>query len=179
MQILDILKTRRSIRKYTSQEVPDEMIRNLLEAGMYAPSAGNQQPWHFVVIRQKETLQRVTDFHPNAKMLPGAQVAILVCGDHSLETKKGYWMVDCAAATQNILIAAHGMGLGAVWLGIYPREERMEGMRKLTGLPAHVDPFSLIAIGYPAEQKPVPSDRIKPERIHYETLMIVPKHKHG
>jgi len=98
-------------------------------------------------------------------MLREASVAILVCGDLSEEKHGGYWIQDCSAATQNILIAAHAKGLGAVWLGIYPRKERIDGMRKLLGIPEHVVPLSLISIGYPAEQKP-PANRYNAFKIH-------------
>jgi len=98
--------------------------------------------------------------------LPGAALAILVCGDENLELSKGYWPVDCAAATQNILLAAHALGLGAVWLGVYPRQERQSALRKIFGLPSHVHAFSLISIGYPAEEKGLP-DRLKKDRIRW------------
>jgi nitroreductase len=167
MDILELLITRRSIRKYIDKEVSEEIIGKMLKAGMYAPSAGNQQPWHFIVIRDTTTFEKITIFHPYSKMLSEAKAAILVCADTSIETHKGYWPLDCSAATENILIAAHGLGLGAVWLGIYPRQERMEGICNLFKLPAHVLPLSLISIGYPAEQKTKP-ERYKTERIHYE-----------
>ncbi|GAI87989.1 unnamed protein product, partial [marine sediment metagenome] len=96
------------------------------------------------------------EVHPYSKMLKEAGLAILVCGDERLQLSKGYWVVDCGAATQNLLLAAHGIGLGAVWLGVHPREKRKSGIRKIFHLPDHVQPFSLISIGYPAEDKPVP-----------------------
>jgi len=167
MDILELLTTRRSIRKYTDKEVSEEIVDSLLRAGMYAPSAGNQQPWHFMIIRDKSTFERINKFHPYSKMLLEANVAILVCADTSIETHKGYWPVDCSAATENILIAAHGLGLGAVWLGIYPRQERIDGIRKLFHLPDTIFPLSLISIGYPAEQKQKP-ERFIAARIHYE-----------
>jgi nitroreductase len=165
MNVIELLTSRRSIRKYTDKEVADELIEKLLIAGMYAPSAGNQQPWHFLVIKDKTLLTKITEFHPYAKMLPNASVAILVCADTQLETKIGYWHIDCSAASQNILIAAHGLGLGAVWLGIYPRPERQEGMRELFHLPQNIEPFSLISVGYAAEEKPTP-ERFKADRVH-------------
>jgi nitroreductase len=166
-EFTDIIISRRSIRKYTEQEVTDLQIEELLKAAMYAPSAGNQQPWHFVIIRNKETFSEIHEFHPFSQMLDQASVAIAVCADLSLETKKGYWMIDCAAATENVLLAAHAMELGAVWLGIYPREERMAGLKKLLVLPETVEAFSLISIGYPAEEKKLPN-RFKTDRIHTE-----------
>lgn len=167
MNFIDTLLTRRSIRKYTSEHVTDEQIEQVIKAAMFAPSAGNQQTWHFVVIREQETFNKIIEFHPFAQMLTQASVAICVCADLSIETKQGYWMVDCSAATENLLLASHSLGLGAVWLGIYPRPERMEGLKNLLNLPETVEPFSLISIGYPAEEKKLPN-RFKPERIHTE-----------
>ena len=157
--------TRRSIRKYKPQAVPDEIITELLTAAMCAPSAGNEQPWEFVVINDRKLLDRIPEFHPYATMLKEAPVAILVCGDLKREKHKGYWVQDCSAATENMLIAVNEKKLGAVWLGIYPREERVAGLRKLLGIPENIVPFSLIAIGYPAEVKE-PADRFDPSRVH-------------
>ncbi|MCK5029180.1 MAG: nitroreductase family protein [Bacteroidales bacterium] len=168
MEIIEGILTRRSIRKYTNKEVADEQIQLLLKAGMYAPSASNQQPWHFVVITDRKILNIISEVHPYAKMLKQAQLAILVCGDEDRELSKGYWVVDCSAATQNILLAAHDLGLGAVWLGVHPREERKNEIRKIFDLPHNIQPMSLISIGYPDEEKETP-DRFKPERIHYNT----------
>lgn len=164
--VIDAILKRRSIRRYRGEPVDKSKIRELLIAGMYAPSARNQQPWHFLVIDDRAILERIMKVHPYASMLSGAACAILVCGDETLELSKGYWSVDCAAATQNILLAAHALGLGAVWLGVYPRTERQEGIREIVGLPPHVHPFALISVGHPAEQKPVPQ-RIREERIRW------------
>ncbi len=163
---MDVILSRRSIRKYTREPVPDHVVKELLEAAMSAPSAGNQQPWHFMVINDRGTLDEIPKFHPYAQMLNQAKVAILVCGDPEREIHKGYWVQDCSAATENILIAVEIKGLGAVWLGIYPREERVKDMRKLLNIPEHIIPFSLISVGYPAEQKS-PADRFDASRIHY------------
>jgi len=157
---------RRSIRKYTQEPVPDGVIKELLEAAMSDPSAGNEQPWEFVVINDRQILNEIPKFHPYSQMLKEAPVAILVCGDLNQQKYDGYWVLDCAAATENILIAAQDKGLGAVWLGIYPAEERIEGMRKLLGIPDHVVPVALIALGYPAEHKE-PANRFNPNKIRY------------
>jgi nitroreductase len=157
--------TRRSIRKYTAQPISEKIILELLEAAMSAPSAGNQQPWQFVIITDRKILDEIPQVHPYAQMCREAPVAVLVCGDLERETHKGFWVQDCSAATENFLIAANEKELGAVWVGIYPREERVEGLRKLIKLPGHVIPFALIPIGYPAEKKP-PSNRFDPGRIH-------------
>jgi len=167
METIEAIYTRRSIREYTSQPVSEEVIHELLTAAMYAPSAGNQQPWHFVVIRDRRTLDAIPEFHPFANMLKNAPVAILVCGEPALEKYRERWMLDCSAATQNILLAAHAKGLGTVWVGIYPEAGRMDGMRNLLALPKHIIPLSLIPIGYPAEQIPQPK-RFNTSRIHYD-----------
>lgn len=164
---MDPIFARRSIRKYTSEPVGDDDVRYLLEAAMAAPSAGNQQPWHFVVIRDRATLDRIPEVHPYSRMLYEAPLAILVCGDERLEKHEGMWVQDCSAATQNILLAATTRGLGSVWLGVYPRKDRMSGIAQLVGLPDEITPFSLVAIGHPAEEKP-PAHRYSEERVHYE-----------
>ena len=135
---------------------------------MAAPSAKNQQPWHFVVVRDRSLLVRMETFSPYSKMVGGAQVAIAVCGDASQAPSPYYWAQDCSAATQNLLIAAHALGLGAVWLGAYPGEERVDRLRNLLALPEHVVPLAVIAIGYPAED-PGPVDRFDQQRIHFDT----------
>lgn len=167
MDAMEAILTRRSIRKYTKQEVPDSIIREVLEAAMCAPSAGNQQPWHFVVIRDRRILDEIPKVHPHSQMVKEAPVAILVCGDLSLEKRKGFWVQDCSAATENLLLAAHAKGLGAVWLGVYPREDRVDGIRKLLDIPEHVIPFSLVPIGYPAE-KSFKVNRYDASRVHYD-----------
>jgi nitroreductase len=166
MEAMDAILSRRSIRKYTGQPVPDEMIGELLKAAMSAPSAGNQQPWHFVVIRERSILDQIPKYHPYSAMLKEASVAVLVCGDLKSEKHKGYWVQDCSAATQNLLIAAQAKGLGAVWLGVYPREDRVAGIRGLLGLPDRIVPLSLIPIGYKGEEKP-PADRYDASRVHH------------
>jgi len=166
MDALEAILTRRSIRQFTAQPVPDSVLETLLRAAMSAPSAGNQQPWHFVVITDRQRLDSVPAIHPHSAMLKQAPLAILVCGDDWLETNKGYWVQDCSAATQNILLAVHASGLGGVWLGIYPRQERVEAFRQLFGLPGHITPLSMIAVGYPAESIP-PADRYDSSKIHH------------
>ena len=164
MDTMDVIWTRRSIRKYLDQPVPEELIQKLLGAAMQAPSARNQQPWQFVVIDQRAILAEIPKFMPNAAMAGSAPLAILVCGDLDLEESEGYWVVDCSAAVQNMLLAAHALSLGAVWCGVYPREPRMDGLRRLMGLPENVVAHSLVVVGYAAEQVP-PVDRFQPERV--------------
>jgi len=166
MDAMTAILSRRSIRKYTKKPVPEDLIKELLKAGMNAPSAGNQQPWHFIVINDHQILDEIPKFHPYSQMLKEAAVGILVCGDERLEKHKGYWVQDCSAATENILLAAHSNGLGAVWLGIYPREERVAGIKKLLGIPKPVLPLAIISIGYPGEEK-LPANRFDESKIHY------------
>jgi len=163
---MDAILKRRSIRKYTGEPVPENALKDLLEAAMAAPSAGNEQPWHFIVIKDRAILDQIPRVHPYSQMIKQAPVAILVCGDLNLAAHGEMWVQDCAAATENLLIAVQARGLGAVWLGVYPREERMDGLRKLLRIPENVVPFSLIPVGYPAERKP-PASRYKGSRVHY------------
>ena len=168
MDALDMLLSRRSIRKYGDKNVEEHKLQAMLRAAMAAPSAGNQQPWQFVVIRDRHTLDRVCEFHPYAQMCHEAALAILVCGDTGLERHEGFWVQDCSAATQNLLLAAHAQGLGAVWVGVHPREEREQALRALFQLPDGVIPFCLVAVGYPGEAK-LPADRYQSTRVHHNS----------
>jgi nitroreductase len=168
MEAIEALMTRRSIRKYTDRPVPGQVVEQLLRAAMAAPSAGNQQPWHFVVIRDRTSLESVSKELTYGVMARDAQLAVLICGGVGDERHPGFWVQDCSAATQNLLIAAHALGLGAVWLGIYPREERVALLRSLCMVPDYVVPFALVAVGYPAEQ-PGPADRFEQARVHLDT----------
>jgi nitroreductase len=165
MEALEAILSRRSIRKYGDTTVGEEAIEKLLRAAMSAPSAGNQQPWHFVVIDERDILKKVEKVNPYAGMASGAPLAVLICAEPALEKFPGYWVQDCSAAAENMLLAAHAMGLGAVWTGIYPMEDRVTGFRELLSLPDDVIPLALIVIGHPAEEKP-PSERFLPGRIH-------------
>jgi nitroreductase len=150
---IEAIQTRRSIRKFTPEPVPEESIQKLLEAAMFAPSAGNQQPWHLIVVDDRELLDQIPSVHPYSKMVRQVGTAIVVCGNLQRERHKGYWTQDCAAATQNLLLAARALGLGAVWLGVHPRDERVTGLRALLGLPDHIVPLALVPVGHPAEDK--------------------------
>jgi nitroreductase len=167
MDALEAIHTRRSIRQYQDKAVPEELVEKLLAAAMSAPSARNAQPWQFVVVTDRKMLQEMSRVNPNAAMAAHAPLGILICGDLRLELSAGYWVVDCAAAAQNMLLAAHALGLGAVWTGIYPRQERMVGFHRLLSLPNEVHAHSLIVIGYPAERPP-PQDRYRPQRVHQD-----------
>lgn len=166
METLRAIKTRRSIRKYRNKPVPKEFIGQLLEAAMYAPSARNYRSWQFLVIDDRMKLDDISELHPYAKMMKQATLAILVCGDRSIEPEEGYNAVNCSAATQNILLAAHDLGLGSVWLGLYPRRRRMDDISAYFNLPEHIIPINLVCIGWPDEEKPVP-ERVEKEKVHY------------
>jgi len=165
MDAIDALLSRRSIRKYTDQAIEEELVKKMLGCAMAAPSAGNQQPWHFVVLTDRALLDEIPKFHQYAQMVKQAPLVIAVCGDLEKQIHEGYWVQDCSAATQNLLLAAHSLGLGAVWLGVYPRENRVKGIKKLLRLPEGIMPLCLVAIGWPAEEKP-PAKRFPKERIH-------------
>lgn len=165
MDTIEAILTRRSIRAYTDQTIPPETIHLLLQAAMQAPSASNQQAWQFIVITDRKRLNALADVLPYGKMLTTAPLGIIVCGDLEIEKSKGYWVQDCSAATQNILLAAHALGLGAVWLGVTPREERVREVRKAMSMPETVIPLCAIAVGYPAEQKS-PTNRFDSTRVH-------------
>ena len=165
MEAIEAIISRRSIRKYTPDSVTEGEIHELLAAAMSAPSSSNGQPWHFVTITDRQTLDEIPKFHPYSNMIKEAPLAVVVCGDLQLEKGKGVWVQDCSAATDYLLVASHAVGLGAGWLGVHPIEERINGVRKLLGLPAHVVPLCIIVVGHPAEKKP-PSNRFNPERVH-------------
>ncbi len=165
MEAIETILGRRSIRKYTGEPVTDGQVKRLLEAAMAAPSAHNRQPWHFIVVSDKATLLEIPKFHNYSKMLEQAPLAIVVCGDLELEAGTGFWVQDCAAATQNILLAAKATGLGAVWLGVYPNENLVENLRVLLKVPEKIVPFCIISIGHPLEEKP-PANRYSVGRVH-------------
>jgi len=167
MDTLEAILTRRAVREYTPQPVSDDQIETLLCAAMHAPSACNQQPWHFVVVTGRERLEAIAAIHPNAQMLKQAPLAIFVCADVTLETCPGNWAIDCSAAMENLLLAARALGLGSVWVGIHPVEQRVKDIRELLGLPSYVMPLCLAAVGYAAGELPK-VERYKKERVHKE-----------
>ena len=148
---IDLILARRSIRRYTGKAVCDDDLKALLEAGMAAPSSRNRKPWHFVTVTSRETLDRLAGAHPHGKMLFEATAAIAVCA--KIAVSPDFWVQDCSAATENILVAATALGLGSCWLGCHPREDRVEAIRKILGIPRDIGILSLIAAGHPAEEK--------------------------
>jgi nitroreductase len=164
--MLRTILTRRSIRKFKNIPISEKDIEDILKAAMAAPSAGNSQTWEFIIINKRELLDKIPKIHQHAQMLLQAPLAILVCADMTREKYKGRWMLDCSAASQNILLSVHSKGLGAVWVGIYPDEFRMKGISELFSLPANIKPVSLIPVGYPNDALP-PSNRFDTNKIHY------------
>ena len=162
--VIENILTRRSVRSYTDQDVEPEKLEAILEAGMAAPSGKNGQPWDFVVLTRREILDEMAERLPYAKMLREARVAIAVCADR---TKSPYWYVDCSAAAENILLAAHALGLGAVWTATYPYRDRMDVVKELCGLPGSYDSLCVIPVGYPAREAR-PKDNFDAGKIHHE-----------
>ena len=167
---LNYVFSRRSIRAYQSGDVPEDLVRDLLEAAMAAPSAVAKDPWEFVLLRDRSMLAQVAEGLPNGKMLADAPVGVVVCGDlrRAHDGQLSYLLQDCAAAIENLLLAAGTLGLGACWLGIHPREERMAYIRSLLNVPETVVPVAAIAIGRPAES-PEPRTRYREAAVHHET----------
>ena len=168
MEIQDALLSRRSIRKYSSIEPTQAELEQILRAAMYAPSALDQRPWQFVVIRRREILSSLADKMSHCDMLREATAGILVCADLTREKIPGFWVQDCSACTQNILLSAHGLAMGAVWLGVHPIAEREDALREKLALPPKIIPFALVALGYP-DEAPQCEERFEVERIHLES----------
>lgn len=164
--MVDLIKSRRSIRKFENRTVPSEIMHQIVECAMYAPSAGNQRAWEFIVITEKSILETISKQNPYSMMARDAGFAILVCGNMDNERHKGFWVQDCSAASENILLAAHSLGIGAVWTGIYPKTELIDKFKSLFALPEHVFPLGLIVAGYPGE-KPSNQERFDEKKLHY------------
>ena len=166
---LQFIFNRRSVRKYEKKEIPEGMFTDLFEAAMAAPSAVAKDPWHFILVRDREMLDKIVQILPNGQMLRQAPAAVIVCGDINRANLKevSYMLQDLSAAVENILLAATALGLGSCWLGMHPRPDRMDGIRTLFSLPENIIPMCGVALGWPAEQ-PEPRTRYNPERIHFE-----------
>jgi nitroreductase len=172
METLEAIKTRRSIRQYKQEIISNDILKELLKAGMSGPTAGNK-PWKFIVINDPEKIRELANADSGANLASNVPLAILVCGDMKKyqDISQRYWVIDSSIAAQNILLAAHSKGLGAVWSGVYPTEERINGLKSLFELPENIKPLVLIVIGYPAEHLPV-VDRYDASRVHYNTFEI-------
>jgi nitroreductase len=166
VDVIEAMITRRSVRAFLPDKVPGAVIEEILGAAMHAPSAGDEQPWHVVVIDDRTLLAQVPAINPSADFADKAPCGLLVCGDTSLDRFGGFWAADCAALTQNILLAAHAHGLGAVWTGVHPIEQRVAQMKRLLSLPAGIVPYSLVLLGKPARRLVPSEDRFRKERVH-------------
>jgi nitroreductase len=160
---LDVIKARRSIREFASHPVSDEQMQALLEAAMAAPSASNRRPWEFVVVRDVTLRQALSEIHPWSSMTAHSPVVVAVCGQPGTSR---HWVEDCAAATANLLLAVTALGLGAVWVALYPEAERQTKVRQILRIPDSVEPFCLVPIGYPAQTKP-PQIRFDAAKVHH------------
>jgi len=163
--LIGTILSRRSIRKYTSESISDEQIQRMLEAAMAAPSASNRKPWHFVIVKNRKMLDTLAENLQYGKMLHEAPLCIAVCGDTAISER--FWVQDCSAATQNMLLAATALGLGSVWLGIYPGEDRIKMVAALLKIPDNVVPLNLVSIGHPAENKEARTQFDKMQ-VHFE-----------
>lgn len=159
---------RQSIRKFTSEVVSDEQLREIVYAGLAAPSSKNKQPWQMCVITDRDLLDKMVPAHPNWRLLTNVQQAIVVCGDLSLDDREPQVVLNAAAATQNMLLRASELGLGSVWLGSYPDRERMELFQRLFKTPESVFPVAVIALGHYDHEAFPPKERVVDEsKIHW------------
>ena len=168
--VLHNILQRKSVRAYTDRAVSHEQLDTLIRAAMAAPTGRDMRPWHFIVLEGRHQLSPLAEQLPYAKMLAEAQAAVVVCGDMSVTDKEGNpsrnWTFDCSAATENLLLQAEAMGLGAVWTGVYPYDERIEVVKQALHLPDHLIPLNVIPIGYP-KGNPQPKDKYDPAKVEY------------
>jgi nitroreductase len=164
MDTLLAIQTRRSIRRYTDQSIGEEKLDIILRAAMAAPSAGNSQSWRFVVVDDKKLLASIASLSPYAAMASAAPMAIIICADLNAEKYPDFWPQDCAAAMQNMLLAAHAQGLGAVWCGIHPEKEREAAFSRAFSLPDNYAVFGVMVLGHPADTPP-PADRFDMNKV--------------
>lgn len=167
--VIENIMTRTSIRQFTDQPIAKDTLDLVVKAGMAAPSAVNAQPWAFIVVTEKEVLDSLNTIKPWFN-LKTATAAIIVCGDMTKAMEgegREYWVQDCSAASENILLAAHAYGLGAVWCGVYPNQEIVNGVSKVLEIPENIIPLNIITMGYP-DENPEPKDKFKTENIHYQ-----------
>lgn len=167
MDLYEALFTRRSVRKYLDQPVSEEDEKLILKSAMLAPSACNEQPWNFICIRDAATREKVSKTSPYTHMAANAPLVIIVCADLGLDKAQGMWVQDCAAATENMLLAARGKNIGSVWCGIYPEKERMAVLREALGIPETIIPFALTCFGY-IKKGFTEASRFQEEKIHHE-----------
>lgn len=160
---LENIFSRVSVRNYTNKKVEPEKVDLMLKAAMAAPSAMNRQPWEFIVVTDRKTLDKIAEIAPNAGYTKEAALAFIVCGDTKISDK--FWNQDCSAATENLLLAANALELGAVWCAVYPFDEKVKALQELFKLPENIIPLNIIPVGY-FEGKVTPKDKYKKEKIH-------------
>ncbi len=160
--MMDVILKRRSVRKYRPDKIDEEVVREILKAGFCAPSARNLRPWRFVVVDDREKLDKIAVGCPNAAMLKSAPAAVIVCGN--IDESPDYWADDCAAATQNILLAATYFELGSCWCAAYPKSARMEPLCEILSLPQNIKPYSIIAMGK-ADEERAATDRFEESKV--------------
>lgn len=168
VDVLTAIRDRRSIRRYTSEPIDDDTLHAILKSGLCAPTAMNRRPFHFVVIKNPEMLAQLAAGKKYARMLAHARAGIVICGDNTVEDRPEHLFADCYAATQNMLLAIHGLHLGGVWLGVTVESEWYHLLQEKLKLPANIVPTAVIALGHPAEERPLP-ETWESEKIHYET----------
>ena len=164
--VLTVIHRRKSVRKYLDKQVTREQLTTLMKAGMAAPTAADKRPWAFVAVSDKALLDSLSHSSPSGKMLKNAAAAIVVCGDTRRALNSNVWTQDCSAASQNILLAAEGIGLGAVWIGIYPEYFKYNHIRRVLGIPMEVVPLSILSIGWPTGAEK-PKEKFDPANIHW------------
>ncbi len=174
MDTISTILKRRSIRKYQERKISEEDLATILRCAQAAPTAVNSREWEFIVVTEKELLKKVAECNGNAaRMLPDAAAAIIVCGNLQKAYKNApeYWIIDCAAAVQNILLSATELGIGSVWLGTYPQENKVNNIKALFNMPEHIVPHSVIALGYP-DEVPTRQTTFEEDKVHYNKLTI-------
>ncbi len=165
---VEIIQSRASVRQFTTQKPSEEQIETILRCAFSAPTAMNRQPWHFIVIDDPALLKQIGEAFPYSRVANNCQVCFIPCGDMTIAmegTAREFWVQDVSAATMNLLNAAHSLGLGAVWTGLYPDLTRVNQLKSLLSLPEHIMPLCIVPVGYPAEQPEV-KNKYKAERIH-------------
>ena len=169
---LSVIAQRTSVRRYDqTKDVPDATVETLLRAAMSAPTAVNLQPWEFIVVRDKATLAALAAANRYGAMIAQAPVAIVVCGDTRQEANgepNKWWMLDCSAATENLLLAATAQGLGTVWTAVYPHDDRIAAVRRILSIPDRYIPLCVVPVGHPADPSAKPKDKWKPAKVHKE-----------
>jgi len=171
MDAIKAILTRISTRKFSEQPISDESLHTILEAGMSGPTAVNARPWSFIVVRDKDMLNKMADCNGRAAdPLRSADLGILICGDleRAFKAAPDYWVVDGSIAAQNMILAAHAMGIGSVWLGTWPQENKVTAQKALFNLPDHIVPHSIVAFGYPLEESTKEKLLYEEDRVHFE-----------